>query len=46
MSHFARVIDGIVTNVSDAVATTGSPTYNNSGGFKVYTFTSSGSINF
>lgn len=30
----------------DAVSVTGSPTYSNSGGFKTYTWTSSGSITF
>lgn len=31
---------------ADAVTTTGSPTYSNSGGYKTYTFTGSGSIKF
>jgi hypothetical protein len=31
-------------NLSDAVSTTGSPTLTNTGGYKIYTFTGSGSI--
>ncbi len=30
----------------DAVSTTGLPTYTNTGGYKIYTFTASGSITF
>jgi hypothetical protein len=30
----------------DAVSTTGSPTFTNTGGYKIYTFTGSGSITF
>jgi len=30
----------------DAVATTGSPTFTNTGGYKIYKFTGSGSITF
>jgi hypothetical protein len=31
---------------TDAVSTTGSPTFTNTGGFKIYSWTSSGSITF
>jgi hypothetical protein len=30
----------------DAASTTGSPTFTNTGGYKIYTFTSSGTITF
>jgi hypothetical protein len=32
--------------LADAVSTTGSPTFTSVGGFKIYTWTSSGSITF
>jgi hypothetical protein len=31
---------------ADAVSTTGSPTLTNTGGYKIYTFTGSGTITF
>jgi hypothetical protein len=31
---------------TDAVSTTGSPTFTNTGGYKIYTFTANGSITF
>jgi hypothetical protein len=31
---------------TDAASTTGSPTFTNTGGYKIYTFTGSGSITF
>jgi hypothetical protein len=31
---------------ADAISTTGSPTFTNTGGFKIYTFTGSGTIVF
>jgi hypothetical protein len=31
---------------ADATSTTGSPTFTNTGGYKIYTFTGSGSITF
>jgi hypothetical protein len=31
---------------ADAASTTGSPTFTNTGGFKIYQFTGSGSITF
>jgi hypothetical protein len=38
------VIIRYLATFSDAVATTGSPTLSTFGGYKIYTFTSSGSI--
>jgi hypothetical protein len=34
------------SSYADATATTGSPSYTNSGGFKTYTWTGNGSITF
>jgi hypothetical protein len=40
------VIIKYANTFSNAAATTGSPTFANTGGFKIYTFTGSGSITF
>lgn len=34
------------SNYADAASTTGSPTFTNTGGYKIYKFTGSGSITF
>jgi hypothetical protein len=40
------VVIRYASTFADAVSTTGSPSFSNSGGYKVYTFTGSGSIVF
>jgi hypothetical protein len=40
------VIIRYANTFTDATATTGSPTFTNTGGFKIYVFNSSGSITF
>jgi hypothetical protein len=40
------VIIRYANSFSDASATTGSPSYANTGGYKIYTFTGTGSITF
>jgi hypothetical protein len=40
------VIISYPSNYANAASTTGSPTFTNTGGFKIYTWTSSGSITF
>jgi hypothetical protein len=40
------VIIRYANTFADAVSTTGSPTFTNTGGFKIYQWTGSGSITF
>jgi hypothetical protein len=40
------VIIRYANTFTDAASTTGSPTFTNTGGYKIYTFTGSGSITF